>query len=215
MLFFTRVRPDERKGTLGFQNFGWAAFLVDRPDADVSEWVLRRLEAPQNRWNIMVGTAALETGNFLYTFGFKEPSHDAYLLRWTVSAATSGNLSSPEWWCGTSLGWVHQQEIQGLPAVAIPEASSEFSVHKDSKLATFIEAQSVGFGASDIAIRHAERLEGPWSRPVKVYHPPESNRPDAFVYAAKAHPELTGAEMIVTYVANSFSDQTLAKDMTI
>jgi len=38
--------------------------------------------------------------------------------------------------------------------------------------------------------------------------------PNPFVYAGKSHPVLTGADLIVTYVANG-SDQTLANDMSI
>lgn len=42
----------------------------------------------------------------------------------------------------------------------------------------------------------------------------ESNAPHAFVYGAKAHPELTGTDLIVTYTANG-DDSTLATDMGI
>ncbi|MFP5210562.1 MAG: hypothetical protein ACLGRW_14865, partial [Acidobacteriota bacterium] len=52
------------------------------------------------------------------------------------------------------------------------------------------------------------------STPEMLYRPPESNAPQAFVYGAKAHPELHGADLIVTYTANG-SDQRLATDMSI
>ena len=97
----------------------------------------------------------------------------------------------------------------------ISGGASEFSVQKNSGLNEFIEVQSIDFGASDIAIRRADRLEGSWSDTTKIYHPPESNRPDAFVYAGKGHPELKGADIVITYVANSSSDETLATDMSI
>ena len=85
----------------------------------------------------------------------------------------------------------------------------------DSHYNKFFEVESVGFGASDLAIRWADRLEGPWSRPMKIYHPPESDRPGAFVYAGKVHAGLLGADLVVTYVANSMDDKILAKDMSI
>ena len=47
-----------------------------------------------------------------------------------------------------------------------------------------------------------------------LYRPPESNAPKAFVYGAKAHPELRGAGLIITYTANG-SDERLATDMSI
>lgn len=40
-----------------------------------------------------------------------------------------------------------------------------------------------------------------------VYRPPESDFPQPFVYAAKAHPELSGpraGDFLVTYATNSF-----------
>ena len=215
LLFFVRVRPDKRKDSLGFELFGWTAFLIENPDSEPSAWVVRRLHSPENPWHIIVGTSVLRRGDFLFVFGSQEPSHDDYLLRWPVSDAAKGDLTSPEWWCGTDRDWIEQDKIAGPPAPVIPDGSNEFSVQWDPQHGKFLDVESMGFGASDIGIRWAERLEGPWSQPVKIYRPPESNRPDAFVYAGKGHPELQGADLVITYAANSMNDKTFAKDMTI
>jgi len=215
LLFFTKVRADSRKDSLGFKNFGWTAFLVDNPDATPSAWVLHRLRALRNPWGVIVGAATLHAHGFVYVFGYSEPGHDAYLLRLPASAAGAGDLSSPEWWCGPHRRWIQQQKIGRAPVPVISGSATEFSVQQDSRLKEFLEVQSVEFGASDIAIRRAGRLEGSWSQPMKIYRPPESNRPDALVYAGKGHPELSGADVIITYVANSSSDETLATDMGI
>jgi hypothetical protein len=37
-----------------------------------------------------------------------------------------------------------------------------------------------------------------------VYRPPEYYRPKVMIYAAKAHPELTGADLVLTYATNTF-----------
>ncbi|HEV2196306.1 MAG TPA: DUF4185 domain-containing protein [Candidatus Acidoferrum sp.] len=215
LLFFVRVRPNNRKDSLGFELFGWAAFLVENPDKEPSTWVVHRLDSPQNSWRVIVGTSLFRRGDFLYAFGSQEPSHDDYLLRWPLSVAMKGDLTSPEWWCGASQGWVRQDKLTRTPPPVIPNGSNEFSVQWDQLHSKFLNVESEGFGASDIAIRWADLLEGPWSQPVKVYHPPESNRPDAFVYAGKGHPELQGADVIITYAANSMKDRILAEDMTI
>ena len=52
----------------------------------------------------------------------------------------------------------------------------------------WVHARSDGFGATTIVVSFAPRIEGPWSKPRFVFRPPESNRPDANVYAAKGHP---------------------------
>ena len=51
----------------------------------------------------------------------------------------------------------------------------------------------------------ADRPEGPWSDVEQFFEPPESEYPCAFVYAGKAHPGLTGADVVVTYVPTVFN----------
>jgi len=53
-------------------------------------------------------------------------------------------------------------------------------------------------------MRAAPALTGPWSAPQMVYRPPEYYRPNMMIYAAKAHPELTGGDLILTYATNTF-----------
>ncbi|MGH9482305.1 MAG: DUF5005 domain-containing protein [Terriglobales bacterium] len=214
LLFFVRVRLDHSTNTLGFELVAWTALLVENPDAQPSRWIAHRVATPPGPTRFIVGSAALRAGDFLYAFAFPEPSHDAYLLRWPVTAAEHGNLSSPEWWCGGS-GWVEHGNLTRSPAPAIPNASSEFSVLWDSRHKKFFQVQSFGFAATDIGIRWADRLEGPWSAPLRVYRPPESDRPGAFVYAGKMHAGLQGADFVVTYVANSTDNEILAKDTSV
>jgi hypothetical protein len=87
-------------------------------------------------------------------------------------------------------------------------------VQRDPSGTGFLEINSRGFGATDIVMRRAENLEGPWSAPTMIYRPPESDAPDAFVYAGKSHPELKGADLILTYAANG-PDEKVAKDMNL
>jgi hypothetical protein len=157
-----------------------------------------------------MGTSAMQIAHFVYVLGESEPEHDVYLVRWPASAVANGQLSSPEWWCGSD-GW--QANISERRPV-MRAVSSEFSIQRDPRGNGLIEVNTQGFGAADVVMRHAEILEGPWSKPQKLYRPPESDGPNPFVYAGKSHPELIGADLIVTYVANG-SDQTLANDTSI
>jgi hypothetical protein len=36
-----------------------------------------------------------------------------------------------------------------------------------------------------------------------VYEPPEKSKPSVMMYGAKAHPELIGADLIITYNTNA------------
>jgi hypothetical protein len=74
----------------------------------------------------------------------------------------------------------------------------------DRKLGRWIMLGSYGFGATTIVVAFAPRIEGPWSKHRFVYRPPESKLPKANVYAAKGHPELTGADLAVTYSTEAY-----------
>jgi hypothetical protein len=77
-------------------------------------------------------------------------------------------------------------------------------VHFDKATERFIGVQGRGFGPADVMMRAAPTLEGPWSAPQLVYRPPEYYRPNVMIYACKAHPELTGSDLVLTYATNTF-----------
>jgi len=210
LLFYMRETANADKHSLGFQSVGWNAFMIDNPDAEPSQWKLRKLTGPEMRGKMFIGMAVLRAGSFVYAFVLNDASHNAYLLRWPIDEAAAGRLSSPQWWCGAVEGW---QQNPAHRQVVIPDAGSEFSVQRDPR-GGFLHVAGKGFGASTVVIRHADHLEGPWSEPQMIYRPPESNAPHAFVYAEKAHPELRGADLIVTYAANG-SIERVAKDMSL
>jgi hypothetical protein len=214
LLFYNVVKPHGAPGPFGFQEDGWTAFLIPNPDDEPPRWKIRKLDAPRDPWHMLVGIAVVREHDEVYLFAADEPKQDVYLARLTAADAASGHLSGLEWWCGERPGWLKHDQIAARPEPVLRGGSTEFSIHRDSSSGRFVEVQSVGFGGSDIALRTAERLTGPWNGLIKVYRPPESDGPDPLVYAGKAHPELKGAEMIVTYAANG-PDTRLASDLTI
>ena len=96
----------------------------------------------------------------------------------------------------------------------ISRAHTEFSVQRLAD-GRFVQVQTRGFGASTVAARTAHRPEGPWSELVDLARPEESGRDGVLVYAAKAHPELTGAELVVTYATNTTDLATLVADRSL
>jgi len=214
LLFYNVVKPSGMPGPFGFAEDGWTAFLITNPDEEPPRWNIRKLDVPRNPWQILVGIAVVREGDQLYLWAADEPKHDAYLLRVSVADAAKGDLAAMEWWCGERRGWRVQDQIDGRPEPVFLQGSTEFSVHYDPARGRYLQVQSAGFGGSDISLRSADRLTGPWTPLRKIYHPPESDGPDPFVYAGKAHPELKGADLIVTYAANG-KDSRLAADLTI
>jgi hypothetical protein len=126
-----------------------------------------------------------------------------------MAALARGDITKAEWWAGDARGWVPVSMLgKDGPAIVLDDAGSECSIHWDQRTGSFIHVASYGFGASEIGMRTAPAITGPWSTPAFVYRPPESDRPRPFVYAAKAHPELIGPEpedLVVTYATNSFA----------
>ena len=135
--------------------------------------------------------------------------HDLYLARLSANDAGQGRFAGLEWCSGS--GW--QREASRRRPV-IRAAGTESSLQRDPRGGGFLEINSQGFGATDIVMRRAPRLEGPWGGPKKIYRPPESDEPEPFVYAGKSHPELKGADLVLTYAANG-NDKKLLADMNL
>lgn len=207
LLFCSRIATDHTKNSLGFQSAGWVAFLVSNPEDEPTAWSLQKVM--DGRGKIVLASSILREGNFVYLVGVSDPNHDLYLARLSAKAVEQGSLGALEWWSGQ-----HWQPSESSSKPVIREAATEASVQRDPRGAGFLEINSQGFGATNIVMRCALHLEGPWSAPQEIYRPPESNAPDAFVYAGKSHPELKGADLVITYAANE-SDEKLATDMSI
>lgn len=204
ILFFARTLRG--KAGMGFENAGWTAVMVENPDAAPSSWRVRPLETPSNPVGIVVGYAAvLQLGDHVYALGSQDPvkSHPIFAARWPVEQVRRGNLLDPQWWAGSRFGWV--PDSSQTPRWPLFEnGQSELTVHLDRATQLFLEVQTRGFGAADLLMRAAPTLTGPWSAPRMMYRPPEYYRENAMIYSGKAHPQLTGSDVVLTYATNTF-----------
>jgi Domain of unknown function (DUF4185) len=207
LLFCKRVTSERSQDSLGFKSLGWNAYWVTNPDQEPTAWKLRLAARVSD--TVAMASQTLRVGSFVYLFGHGEPEHDLYAARWSADTMAQGSLGNLQWWSGKdwSGSASNRQPIQ-------KNAGTETSVQRDPDGPGFLEVDSQGFGASDIVMLRAQNLEGPWSAPQIIYRPPESDAPDAFVYAGKSHAELKGADLVLTYVANG-PDEKLATDMSL
>jgi hypothetical protein len=212
LLFFSIVKPAGTPGPFGFAEDGWAVFLIPNPDDEPPRWRIRRLDTPVNPWRIIAGISVLRERGQLYIWAAGEPKHDAYLARIRAADAARGNFAALQWWCGQSRGWGKEAVMDAPPEPVFHDAQMEFTVNRDGR--HYVQLQTVGFGGTDISIRTADHLTGPWSALRKIHRPPESDLPGLWIYAAKSHPELHGAPLIVTYAQNA-DDARQASDLTI
>jgi len=189
---------------LGFRIQGWKAVLVLNPDSDPGSWQLAWLPNPALHPQVVPGGGGvLAEGDYVYAFSPEEPGprHAVYLLRWPLNEAEAGNLAHPEWWQDPT-GWNPDGVMVGTPTSLFGEAQTEFSVHRDQSSGVYLSFQSLGFGQAVLGMRAASAMTGPWGLRDTVYVPPETARSDILIYAGKAHPELQGADLIVTYATN-------------
>lgn len=205
LLFSDRITHDSSPDSLGFKVIGWNAYRVINPDAPPSAWHMTRIAAVND--NVILASQVLMQDGFLYLFGQDEPQHSLYLARISRVRRVASKLGPLQWWTGIS--WESSSEHR-QPVIA--EAGTETSIQRDPRGSGYIEINSQGFGATDIVMRESPLLTGPWSKPKIIYRPPESNQPNAFVYAGKSHAELRGADLVLTYASNG-PDEKVATDM--
>ncbi len=194
---------------LGFAGAGYAVAVINDPDASADTWNPRVFDIAPSTFDAVPATAVVQDGAYIVAVAIRqEGTHAGALVRYPTGLLQEGVVDGAEWWAGDERGWVPESSLGAAgPAFVLNDAGSECSLHWDERTGSFIHLASYGFGASTIGLRTAPALTGPWSSPVVVYRPPESEGPRPFVYAAKAHPELVGpdaADLVVTYATNSF-----------
>jgi hypothetical protein len=211
VLFFSSVRSTPDEG-FGFEADGWIAVAVDNPDEPCERWSPRRLQSADLPPGILPAQGLFLDGEFIYGLAIREPGdHAGYALRISAAALARGELSELELWDGQ---W-SRTRVDLRPTPVLKDAAPELSLHFDARLQRFVHVRTLGFGDTELSLATARQLTGPWSQPLVVYRPPESDREGALVYAAKAHPELLGADLVATYASNSFDFDTLVRDSTL
>lgn len=207
VIFLYGFLPDP-DALLHFKFDGWGVAVIDNPDDSPEHWRPRFHEAAAEPGGVAPATAVVRDGDHVVCLAIEREKHAGALVRYPAAALARGDTSGAEWWMGEDRGWVPEAEIgPDGPVFIMDDAGAEASLHWDPRANAFLHVASYGFGASTIGIRRAPALTGPWSAPEMVYRPPESDGPEPFVYAAKAHPEIMGPEesdLVITYATNHF-----------
>lgn len=216
-LLLFRMRVRKVSTGFGFAVTGWDAVAVDDPSPEPDHWALRPVADQSTGAERLVGASVLQHGEYLYVYAAKNSDDDHTLFVARVPLATLHGLSSAalrdlEWY--TAQGFRRQSE-GAIPAPVLAAGQIEISVHFQPQLQRFVEIQTRGLFASDaqtaIVARTSERPEGPWSDPVRIWMPgapPNTDPNKLLTYAAKAHPEQRGADLVLTYMQNDVSSPT-------
>ncbi|HKP58275.1 MAG TPA: DUF4185 domain-containing protein [Polyangiales bacterium] len=216
-LLLFRMRVSKVEGGFGFNVVAWDAIAIDQPESEPGAWRPRVLTPDTGATEILLGSSVLIDGDHLYAYAARnrDDDHTISLARFTLaelSGLREGALADPEWY--TASGY-RRQSAGGRAEPLIAGGQIEFSVHYEARLRCFVQIQMSGLFVSDpntaIVMRTAPRPEGPWSAPQRLWKPPAPPGTDAsklLAYAAKAHPEQRGGDLVVTYVENDVAHPT-------
>ena len=214
LIVLARVQSVEEG--LGFQEIGWTVAVVHNPGNEPPQWNLEFVSTPPSPLDMtMVPATLLRSGEFLYAYMVGGPNpHPVYLARWPANDAAAGILTSPQWWTGNLSRWKVADDSIAKP-IRLFDGQTEFSVHYDSTTGKYIQIQTVGFGAADLAFRSADSLQGTWSALQRFYRPPEFGYPEVLIYSARTHVEQQAAGLVVTYNVNSFDFGELVRNSNL
>jgi hypothetical protein len=188
----------------------WAALMVENPDEPPATWRMQRLETPENPLGIVLGEAAvLQHDGYVYAFGPEYAgneglgvAHQLYAARWPDAKVYAGELGEPEWWAGEKLGWLPDSpHVHRFPLFEYWDF--KVSIHFDAVSGRFLAVHARRGESMEIVMRAAPALVGPWSEARFIHRPVENHvgEPGEFSgpYDARAHPQLTGADLVLSY----------------
>jgi hypothetical protein len=216
-LLLFRMRVAKVSTGFGFKVTGWDALAIDQPDEAPTAWRPRIVADQSKNAERLLGASVMQHGDYLYVYAAKnaDDDHTVYLARFALTALrglSADALSDPEWY--TAQGY-RRQSAGAVPAPVLAGGQIELSVHFQPQLQQFIEVQTRGLFTSDpqtgIVLRTSSTPEGPWSEPRTIFRPSAPDRTDPtklLTYAAKAHPEQRGADLVLTYMQNDVSSPT-------
>ena len=206
LYIFCKLVRRQEKGAPGFQ-FDWFhnEFLqIANPQDEPTAWKVERYRFSDDADQPRLGVAALLEGDYFYAYGlfpasqskpFNQPLGVARIEKTKLAKM---NRDDWEYWCDGK--WT---KSPAKLTVLFRDAPAEFTVTKVRGIPGYV-ATYTQFGlGGNIAIRHAMRPEGPWSKPLIVYKCPETDK-KIFQYGAKAHPELAerDGQLVITYCRN-------------
>lgn len=211
LIFLMRIK--KAKNDLGFQPCGWKAVLVANPESRPSAWRERYLVSPQKK-DIIVGSgSALVMDGYVYVFSSGWKTRKVYIVRWPLGSAWKGDLTHPQWWVGGPAGWVVQSPSGPHPRNVIAGGQMEFSVEFIPKIRKYAQIQTLSLLDPCLSICTAASLTGPWSARECLFPSPEGK--GLLIYAGKSHPEIQGADLVLTYVLNSRDRKRILNDRSI
>ncbi|MBX3073530.1 DUF4185 domain-containing protein [Candidatus Obscuribacterales bacterium] len=227
-LFLHKIKTDKtRPEPFQFRTLTDTIVRIDNPLDKPDEWRMKYAELGNDAEKLQFGTATIGDGNYVMVFcsyptrreGLN--SHPVILARIPKGSLQALKVSDFEYYCSKTVNneeqffWSKQPKnpkilfADGAPEMSVTTLSSTDLGGKDSgnqKLYAIVYMPPL---TREIALRHANKLTGPWSEKIKLYDCPEKDS-EIFQYSAKTHQELAKrpGELVITYCRNAKNFQT-------
>ncbi len=210
-----RGKPDA--GVWDFEGRGSDAIIVENPQDGPEAWRWYALDlfgsdggktGCRRAW----GAATVREGDTTWIFGID--STDAWHKSLLVARCPTGLIACRDAWRFRAADGAWSARPQDAIAVC-DDMADEFTITRvnDGYVLIHMEA-NLGMR---VLVRRAAAIDGPWSEARAVYTAPEASSDSRImVYAAKAHPEVSGeGGLLVSYCVNSTDFWHMLGDATI
>jgi hypothetical protein len=219
-VLLTQVDKAEKPGVFGFQLVSQTLGIVSNTQDDPTDWRLEQRKLPcsifTTQRTLTFAAAALVDGDYLYIYGTDEDTKPKGGKRYLITARvpTSQIEDFKAWQFRTADGWT--TDFMSV-ARTIGDMGTEASVSYLPAFKQYVLVYTERGLSDRILARSAPTPVGPWAESSVIYRCPEPSRDKKiFCYAAKAHPELAGAdELVVSYCTNSYDFWQVARDAKI
>lgn len=216
LFFFLRqVEIVNPKSVFGFRGFNTALAHIKNPDDHPLKWRIEQVQFPfaeyDGKYSTVFGAAVMKDKGFVYIYGNRSAPEKADKGMLVARVPERKFAVFDEWRFFSNGEW--KSDFKSATPICA-EAPSEASVSYWPALKKYVFVHTIGLSGT-VAIRTGDTPVGPWSEPIEIYKAPEMNYPaKVFVYAGKAHPQLSKKrdELIITYASNSFDIFEIIKD---
>lgn len=219
-VFLTQI-GNTGKGLFDFKEVGAKIAAVGNPSANPDRWAIRYFNVT-NTQGIIPGAAVIIAEPWAYfhtvVHSADRKTHRVILARMALPSLHAGDVAVE--YLDNSGNWKRGFDVADAK-VLIDDAAPEFSVHYHPALKRWVMVQTDSkFPPTQVGIRTAETVEGPWTPFKPLSGIPEMEAPnrdaDTFCYAAKEHIEFAlGSTLYVTYVCNSLSLAKQVRDLSL
>ncbi len=219
-LLCVRNAPGAQSQAMGFATCGADLARISAPGPDPQRWKIDYFPLVPDGAHAYPSATAVVYGDDAYLFALEE-SGTRPLLATRIPLQGLGNPARNLEYLAADGRWLSGFSPHNAEQV-MKRGSSELSIRYHPELHRWVAVMfAPEFLSSNILLRTAPSLTGPWTEGQTIYKAPEMqpDHPgydkDTFCYAAKEHPEFERGDLVFTYVCNTFAMPKLAADDSI